>query len=113
MAAPKKVSCFLDRNSAQLMIDQRSTAPERDWVAAALEYPFGCGMNLEIEVEDAEALLANCILHKVKIFLDIEEKWYRRDAELLDVRQFIVMDPDGYFLRLSQAIGTRLVAAGL
>jgi catechol 2,3-dioxygenase-like lactoylglutathione lyase family enzyme len=98
---------FLDRSGAQLMIDQRSATPERDWIAASLEYPFGRGMNLEIDVEDVDALLANCILHKAKIFLDIEEKWYRRDASLLGVRQFIVIDPDGYFLRLSQSIGTR------
>jgi hypothetical protein len=26
--------------------------------------------------------------------------------------QFIVMDPDGYFLRLSQSLETRFVAAG-
>ena len=109
---PEDGFAFLDRNGAQLMIDQRSPTPERDWVAAALEYPFGRGMNLEIEVEDANALHANCLLQGAKIFLDMEEKWYRRDAELLGVRQFIVMDPDGYFLRLSEPIGTRPVAAG-
>jgi catechol 2,3-dioxygenase-like lactoylglutathione lyase family enzyme len=109
---PEEGFAFLDRNGAQLMIDQRSTTPERDWVAAPLEYPFGRGMNLEIDVEDADALHAHCLLHKAKIFLDIEEKWYRRDATLLGVRQFIVMDPDGYFLRLSQSLGTRSATPG-
>jgi catechol 2,3-dioxygenase-like lactoylglutathione lyase family enzyme len=109
---PEEGFAFLDRNGAQLMIDQRSTTPARDWVAAPLDYPFGRGMNLEIEVEDADALHAKCVLHDAKIFLDIEEKWYRRDATLLGVRQFIVMDPDGYFLRLSQPPGTRSAAAG-
>ncbi len=40
-------------------------------------------------------------------FLPLEEKWYRRDEVALGVRQFIVQDPDGYLLRLSQDIGTR------
>ena len=65
---PEDGFAFLDRNGAQLMIDQRSPTPERDWVAAALEYPFGRGMNLEIEVEDANALHANCLLQGAKIF---------------------------------------------
>jgi hypothetical protein len=40
----------------------------------------------------------------------MEEKWYRREALLLGVRQFIVLDPDGYLLRLSQSLGTKPVS---
>jgi len=72
--------------------------------------PFGRGMNLEIEVEDVEALHASCVRRRARIFLAMEEKWYRRDAMLLGVRQFIVLDPDGYLLRLSQSLGTRAVS---
>jgi lactoylglutathione lyase len=100
---------FLDRQGAQLMLDQRSATGERDWVAAELEYPFGRGINLEIDVDDVDGLLRSCIQNGARIFLDMEEKWYRRGALLLGVRQFIVMDPDGYFLRLSQSLGTRPV----
>jgi hypothetical protein len=38
------------------------------------------------------------------IFLDNEDRKYRRDAEFLSVRQLNVIDPDGYFLRLSQSL---------
>ena len=100
---------FLDRQGAQLMLDQRGASGERDWVAAELVYPYGRGMNLEIEVENVDALWQACVGSGARIFLEIEEKWYRRDALLLGVRQFIVMDPDGYFLRLSQPLGTRPV----
>jgi hypothetical protein len=41
-----------------------------------------------------------------KIFLLLEEKWYRADTIDLGCRQFIVQDPDGYLLRFSESIGT-------
>ncbi len=64
-------------------------------------------MNLEIEVEDVQALHASCLRYGARIFLPMEEKWYRRDALLLGVRQFIVLDPNGYLLRLSQSLETK------
>ena len=106
---PEEDFAYLDRDGAQIMIDQRSSDGERDWVPADLEYPYGRGMNLEIEVEDVGALHDCCVRDGARIFLAMEEKWYRRDALLLGVRQFIVMDPDGYLLRLSQSLGTRSV----
>ncbi len=107
---PEEAFAYLDREGAQIMIVQHETGDERSWVAGELVQPFGRGMNLEIEVEDVEALHASCLRHGARIFLDMEEKWYRRDALLLGVRQFIVLDPDGYLLRLSQSLGTRAVS---
>jgi catechol 2,3-dioxygenase-like lactoylglutathione lyase family enzyme len=106
---PEEAFAYLDRNGAQIMIVQHDAGDERSWIAADLAQPYGRGMNLEIEVEDVEALQVSCVRHGARIFLPMEEKWYRRDALLLGVRQFIVMDPDGYLLRLSQSLGTRSV----
>jgi catechol 2,3-dioxygenase-like lactoylglutathione lyase family enzyme len=107
---PEEAFAYLDRNGAQIMIVQHEAGDARSWIAGDLVQPFGRGMNLEIEVEDAEALHASCVRHGARIFLAPEEKWYRRDALLLGVRQFIVLDPDGYLLRLSQSLGTRAVS---
>ncbi len=107
---PEEAFAYLDRDGAQIMIVQHEAGDGRSWIAGDLVQPFGRGMNLEIEVEDAEALQASCVRHGARIFLDMEEKWYRRDALLLGVRQFIVLDPDGYLLRLSQSLGTRAVS---
>jgi catechol 2,3-dioxygenase-like lactoylglutathione lyase family enzyme len=104
---PEEAFAYLDRNGAQIMVVQHEAGDERSWIAGELKQPFGRGMNLEIEVEDAEALHSSCSRHGARIFLDMEEKWYRRDALLLGVRQFIVLDPDGYLLRLSQSLGTK------
>ena len=108
----EKGFAFLDRHGAQLMIDERSDNGGRDWIAAELQHPYGRGINLEIEVEAVDRLHDSCVQHGARIFLPLEETWYRRDDALLGVRQFIVMDPDGYFLRMSQPIGTRAVTGG-
>lgn len=109
---PEEAFAFLDRDGAQIMIEQYRPGDERSWVAGPLEPPFGRGMNLEIEVADVDALHASCAGHGATLFVDIEERWYRRDALLLGVRQFVVLDPDGYLLRLSQPLGTKPAAGG-
>ena len=104
---PEEAFAYLDRYGAQIMIVRHDAGDEPSWIAAELAQPYGRGMNLEIEVEDVDALHDSCVGDGSRIFLAMEEKWYRRDAVLLGVRQFIVMDPDGYLLRLSQSLGTR------
>lgn len=103
---------FLDRAGAHIMIEQFYAADERSWIAAGMDYPYGRGINLQIDVDDVDALHKACTQHGAQIFLPLEEKWYRRDDVLLGVRQFIVMDPDGYLLRLSQPLGVRLATGG-
>lgn len=94
----------LDLDGAAIMIEQRRGDA---WIADELSYPFGRGINLEINVDGADALYRACLAAGAKIFLPLEEKWYRGNDVLIGVRQFIVLDPDGYLLRLSQSIGLR------
>ncbi len=97
----------LDLNGAQIMIEERSESHERDWVLGELAHPYGRGLNLEIDVDDVDAIHRNCQMAAARIFLPLEEKWYRGDDVFLGVRQFIVVDPDGYLLRFSQFLGSR------
>jgi len=107
---PDEAFAYLDRNGAHLMIEERDAGGERDWVAAALCRPYGRGMNLQIEVEEVGALAQRCMDAGAEIFWPLEERWYRRLDHEVGVRQFIVKDPDGYLLRLSEVIGTRPAA---
>jgi catechol 2,3-dioxygenase-like lactoylglutathione lyase family enzyme len=70
-------------------------------------YPFGRGMNLEIGVDDVDAIYARAQAAGTIIFLPLEERWYRRDAAEVGNRQFVAMDPDGYLLRFAQDLGVR------
>jgi len=40
--------------------------------------------------------------------LPIEERWYRLDRGEIGLRQFALLDPDGYLLRFVTELGRRL-----
>lgn len=93
---------MLKIGDARLMLDQLGKT--RDWVAADLEPPFGRGMNLEISVENVDALYEKILAAGHTPFLEFEEKTYEVAGQPVTVRQFIAQDPDGYLLRFSQEI---------
>ena len=97
---------YLRRGEVRLMIEQ-TRDPSRRFVAAELTYPFGRGMSLEIPVEDASTLYDSVVARGVRIFLTLEERWYRRGEREVGNLQFVAMDPDGYLLRFAQHLGHR------
>ena len=82
-------------------------APARTFVAGTLEYPFGRGANLQIDVGHVDGLCARVREAGCRLFLPIEERRYRRDGGRVGSRQFVAMDPDGYLLRFAWDLGTR------
>ena len=101
---PEERFAYLDREGASLMIEQ---SVGRAFLAAPPEYPFGRGVNFQIEVNDVRELYARVMAADCPLYLPLEEKWYRRDAEEVGNHQCIVLDPDGYLLRFFQYLGTR------
>ena len=97
------------RLGAALLMIEQTRDPSRRFVAAELTYPFGRGMHLEIAVDDAPALYDAVIASGARVFLALEERWYRRDEGEAGNLQFVVMDPDGYLLRFAQNLGHRPV----
>ena len=77
------------------------------WELAPLSYPFGNGINFQLEVEDSEKIYNNLKKNNYKIAFDLEENWYRQDDKLLGNKEFLVQDPDGYLLRFSEDLGER------
>lgn len=100
---PEEGFAMLEREGAYLMIDEIGRI--RTWAAAELQKPLGCGMNLQIETSHVDAIYTQARAHNATIFLEMEEKWYRKDDTYTGSRQFIVQDPDGYLLRFSQDLG--------
>jgi hypothetical protein len=103
-ARPEERFAYLDREGAQIMIEQPT---KRAFVAGELAYPYGRGINLQIEVSDVAPLYAQVQAAGAVIYLELEDRWYRRDLTLLGNRQFVVHDPDGYLLRFFQDLGER------
>jgi catechol 2,3-dioxygenase-like lactoylglutathione lyase family enzyme len=110
---PDEGFAAIERDGVEFMIDQHDLGPgERVgiWETAPRERPFGRGINFEITVTNADALLSSILAAGWPIFFGPEERWYRVGEEEAGVRQFLVQDPDGYLLRFSQAIGRRSAA---
>ncbi len=103
---PEERFAYLTRGPVHLMLEQ-ADGPGRRFRTAPLEYPFGRGMNLQIEVPDVDHLHAQALRAGAAIYIPLEERWYRRGDEEAGHRQFVVIDPDGYLLRFFTSLGRR------
>ena len=105
---------MLERQGSRIMLDEIRESSvkgkKRVWITAAMEIPFGRGINLEIKTTQVEQLYKRCEDSGATIFLPIEDKWYRADNIEIGNRQFIVLDPDGYMLRFVHELGVRKVS---
>ena len=105
-ARPEDRFAYLNLDGAHLMIEEIAGGP-RCWLTGPMEPPFGRGINLQIEVSDVDALCARVRAAGLKLFWEMEERWYRRNEEEVGNRQFLVQDPDGYLLRFFTDLGAR------
>jgi catechol 2,3-dioxygenase-like lactoylglutathione lyase family enzyme len=104
-ARPEERFALVERDGgARLMLEQPSSE-DRLFPRAPLEHPYGRGVNLEIEVDDVDAVWTRAA--GAEVVLPLEERWYARGADEVHVRQFAIADPDGYILRFSQTLATR------
>jgi catechol 2,3-dioxygenase-like lactoylglutathione lyase family enzyme len=92
-----------------LMLEE-AAGPGRRFRTAPLEYPFGRGINLQIEVADVDALHARVAAAGLTFVVPLEDRWYRRGANEHGNRQFVAADPDGYLLRFFTSLGSRPVS---
>lgn len=100
---------FLSREGTQLMIQELWEEEDDEWITGKLEYPFGRGINFQIDTSDVQSMANSLKKHKHPILKDVWDSWYRVDDMLEGCRQILVQDPDGYLLRFSEDIGTKAV----
>jgi hypothetical protein len=86
---------------------QAAQGPGRRFRTAPLQPPFGRGVNLQIRVADAAALLGRLAEAGSRPLIPLETRWYRAGRVELGNRQFVVADPDGYLLRFFEDLGDR------
>jgi catechol 2,3-dioxygenase-like lactoylglutathione lyase family enzyme len=101
---PEERFVYLQREGAEIMLEQPTG---RMFLSAELEYPYGRGINLQIEVADVRSLHAAVQAASWPIFMQMEDRWYRTNDVRLANRQFLVQDPDGYLLRFFEDLGSR------
>jgi hypothetical protein len=78
------------------------------WITGPLEFPFGRGINLQIEVEDVQSMVQRLSNAGYPLFRPLRESWYATSDEAEEgQREFLVQDSDGYLLRFVEVLGTR------
>ncbi|MGN1372092.1 MAG: bleomycin resistance protein [Candidatus Coprovivens sp.] len=77
------------------------------WETGKLEYPFGRGINFQLEVDNVDNIYNSLVDNGYKIMIELEENWYRQNDKYLGNKEFLVQDPDGYLLRFSEDLGVK------
>jgi catechol 2,3-dioxygenase-like lactoylglutathione lyase family enzyme len=88
-------------------VSDREFVEDRKWITGKLEHPFGRGLNVQIHVTDLDVVYNRLLKSNYPIKFPMEERWYRVNSQMIGVRQFMVMDPDGFLLRFDKRIGCK------
>lgn len=107
---PEERFAYLTRGPVHIMLEE-AEGPGRRFRTAPLEYPFGRGMNLQIEIPDVDSLYAQAANIGGAIYIPLEERWYQTGRQEVGNRQFVIIDPDGYLLRFFSKLGLRSAEA--
>ena len=102
---PENKFVFLSLGEIQFMLQEISKNDK--WNVGELSYPFGNGINFQLEVDNVDKIYKDLIENNYKIAFNIEENWYRQDNKLLGNKEFLVQDPDGYLIRFSEDLGEK------
>lgn len=96
---------FLSLGEIQFMLQEISKGDK--WELEPLKYPFGNGINFQLEVENVDKIYKLLKENNYKIAFEMEENWYRQDNKMLGNKEFLVQDPDGYLIRFSEDLGEK------
>ena len=83
---PENKFAFISLGKIQFMLQE--IVPNGKWDVSPLTYPFGNGVNFQLEVDNLTEIYNNFKNSNYKIAFDIEENWYRQDNKLLGIKNF-------------------------
>ena len=95
---PEDKFVFLSLGEAQLMLDEIND----NWSVGELKYPFGNGINFQIDIDDIERFVSNVKVQNVLLFKEIFTSTYQCGDECYEEKEVLIQDPDGYLLRFSE-----------
>ena len=86
---------FLSLGDIQIMIEEVNGY----WNTGKLEYPFGRGINFQMQVSNVEKIRDNLVKNNIELFRDITISEYECNGEIILQKEFLVQDLNGYLLR--------------
>ena len=102
---PENKFAFISLGEIQFMLQEITNSSK--WNLSPITYPFGNGINFQLEVNNLNEIYNNFKNNNYKITFDIEENWYRQNNKLLGNKEFLIQDPDGYLLRFEEDLGEK------
>lgn len=102
---PENKFVFISLGKIQFMLQEISDNDK--WNIMELTYPFGNGINFQLEVNNVNEIYKELKENNYKITFEIEENWYRQGNRLLGNKEFLIQDPDGYLLRFFEDLGEK------
>jgi len=95
---------FLSYNGSQIMIQELKPGENE---LEKLEYPFGRGINFQIETESVDKIINSISKNNYLLKRGIKDSWYKNGNTSYGCREILVTDPDGYLLRFSEDLGIK------
>lgn len=95
---------FLSFNGSQIMLQELKPGEKE---AEKLEYPFGRGINFQVDTPNVQKIVDNLEKNKYPLKRGVKDSWYRSGKVEYGCREILVMDPDGYLLRFSEGLGVK------
>jgi len=95
---------YLEYESSQIMIEE---VHKDGWETGKLEYPYGRGINFQIESHNVQKIQDKLLDNGYNVFREIKDTWYDTGNKVVGCRELLVQDPDGYLLRFSENLGTK------
>ena len=95
---PENKFAFFSYNGSQIMLEQIND----NWNVGKLQYPFGRGINFQIETKEIDSISQRLKDNNIKIYKDIFESQYIANGKVYKEKELLVQDPDGYLLRFQQ-----------
>lgn len=89
---------FLEKNGCQIMIQEHNG----NWNTGELEFPYGRGINISMEIKGVEELYNFLMKRKYPVFSEIMYNEYKVAGKTYVDKEFLIQDPDGYLLRFSE-----------
>ena len=90
-------------DGAQVMFFER----DGGWETGPFERPLGRGVVIQVFVTDVDAVAARVAAAGLSFYVAPFEKWRDWGDRLGGQREFLVLDPDGYLVKVAQQLGER------
>lgn len=89
---------FVSFEDSQFMFEEMH---EDGWNIGELRYPLGRGINFSIKASDVEGLYNKILSQNILPYRELMVSNYRVDDMIVEQKEFLVQDPNGYLLRFT------------